>query len=167
MRAEAAPTVRLLNAVNGACSAVVVAPGYALTALHCEQAFEPKVDGHPVASWRKFSAKDVALVRVPGLKCPCARVAPAAQPGERIAAIGFPFGIGLSVLYGESQGDVAYEDERYLHHSAPTMPGMSGGGVFVVRAGQVWLVAITSKGAPGASALSIPADGLEPDLRGL
>lgn len=166
MRAEAAPTVRLLKGANGACSAVVIAPGYALTALHCKEAIMPKVDGHAVAEWREFSVKDVALVRVPGLVCPCAAVGAEAPAGERVAAIGFPYAVGLMVSYGESQGDVFYEDERYLHHSAPTMQGMSGGGVFALRGGRIWLVAITSKGASN-SALAVPVDGLQPNWKGM
>lgn len=164
IRAEAGPTVRLMKGANGSCSAVVVAPGLALTALHCEQAFEPKVDGHLVSEWRKFSGKDVALVVVPGLTCPCASLSTPAPAGERLAAIGFPYGIGLAVTYGESQGDVIYEGERYLHHSAPTASGMSGGGVFVLREGRTWLVAITSRAAPEASALSVPVAGLHINL---
>jgi len=166
MRAEAAPTVRLLKGANGSCSAVVVAPGYALTALHCEQAFEPKVDGHPVAEWRKFSAKDVALVKVPGLACPCAVAGSKAPAGERVSAIGYPYTIGLLLSYGESQGDVNYDDETYMHHTAITMPGMSGGGVFALRGGRVYLVAVTSKASSG-SALSVSVDGLQPELKGL
>lgn len=164
VRAEAAPTVRLMQGANGSCSAVVVAPGLAMTALHCEQAFEPKVDGHAVSRWIKFSSKDVALVTVPGLTCPCAILSTPAPAGERLAAIGFPYGIGLTVSYGESQGDVFYEGERYLHHTAPTASGMSGGGVFVVREGRTWLVAITSRAAQSASALSVPVDGLPLNL---
>lgn len=163
MRAEAAPTVRLLKGANGSCSAVVVAPGYALTALHCEQAIDPKVDGHPVTVWRKFSAKDIAVVKVPGLACPCASAGAKALAGERVSAIGFPYNIGLLLSYGESQGDVIYDDETYLLHTAATMPGMSGGGVFVIREGRVWLVAITSQAAVGA-ALSVTVDGLHPDF---
>ena len=165
MRAEAAPTVRLLEGANGSCSAVVIAPGYAFTALHCKQVIDPKVDGHPVAEWREYSAKDVAVVKVPGLTCPCAATAAKAPAGERVSAIGFPYTVGLLLSYGESQGDVIYDDETYLHHTAITMPGMSGGGVFSLRRGRVWLVAITSKASSG-STLSVSVDGLQPELKG-
>lgn len=161
VRAEAGPTVRLMAGANGSCSAVVVAPGLAMTALHCEQAFEPKVDGHAVSRWIKFSQKDAALVVVPGLTCPCATLVaePAFEAGERVAAIGFPHGVGSLISYGEAQDFVLYEGETYLHHSAPVVGGMSGGGVFVVREGRTWLLAITSRGS-GTSSLAVPASGL-------
>lgn len=159
IRAQAMPTVRPLKGPNGVCSAVVISTGYAVTALHCEEAGDAKVDGHPVAKWHKFSAKDIALVEVPGLLCPCATLGKQALVGERVAAVGFPYGVGSVVTYGEAQGDVIYKDERYMHHTAYTMPAMSGGGVFAVRNRRVVLLATTSKAAD-TSALSVTVEGV-------
>jgi len=159
MRADAAPTVRLLKGANGSCSAVAISTGVAVTALHCKEASDAKVDGHPVAKWIEFSTKDIAVVEVPGLLCPCATLGKKAPAGERVAALGFPYGVGLSMRYGWVEGDITYQDEVYLHHTAYTDPGMSGGGVFTVRKGRVVLVAITSRSA-GSSALSVTVEGV-------
>ena len=164
LREQAAPTVRILKGDSGNCSAVVVAPGYAFTARHCKDIVSSKVDGHPIAEWREFSSKDLAIVKVPGLLCPCAVASSPPLAGERVSAIGFPYGIGLTLTYGEAQGDVFYENERYAHHTAFTMPGMSGGGIFTLRGGRVILVAITSRSA-GSSTLSVAVDGLYPRVR--
>jgi hypothetical protein len=159
IRSDAVPTVRLLKGANGSCSAVVIATGYAVTALHCKEAVDGKVDGHPIAKWTEFSTKDIAVVEVPGLICPCATPGKKALAGERVAALGFPYGVGLSTRYGWTDGDITYQDEVYAHHTAFTDPGMSGGGVFTVRKGRVVLVAITSKNA-GNSALSVTVEGV-------
>ena len=170
MRAEAIPTVRLVTAsMAGSCSAVVVAPGYALSAQHCSVLPGMKVDGHAVAKISAFSTKDVILLDVPGLECPCAPVAMTdAAPGERVAAVGFPYGMGPLMTYGESQGNVYFEGEQYVLHTAGTSPGMSGGGVFVIRGGRVFLAAITSRSSDaGLVALSVNAAGLAPQLEDL
>lgn len=170
MRAEAIPTVRIVtSSAEGGCSAVVVAPGYALSAQHCKGLPNMKVDGHAVAKIREYSSKDIVLLEVPGLGCPCASIAPTdAAPGERVAAVGFPYGIGPHMTYGESQGNVLFEGEQYLLHTAGTSPGMSGGGVFGIREGRVVLVAITSRSATGGlAALSVNVSGLSPQLRGI
>jgi len=158
-RAEAVPTVRILKGDNGSCSAVVIATGYAVTALHCKEAGDAKVDGHSIAKWREFSTKDIAVVEVPGLLCPCATLGKKAQIGERVAAVGFAYGLGTLLSYGEAQGDLVYKDEVYLNHNAFTEPGMSGGGVFALREGRAVLVAVTSRAA-GSSALSVTVEGV-------
>lgn len=156
---DAAPTVRKLLGDYGACSVVVVAPGFALTAQHCQSVgpiADAVVDGHSVAAVRTYSKKDVMLLSVPGLVCPCAQIgtAPAAQ-GEDVASIGYPMALDRAVAIGMSQGQTIADKQAYTMHTAYSGPGMSGGGLFVQRDGVPQLVAITSRGVEGVFVLSV------------
>jgi len=169
MRTEALPTVRLMKGRNGACSAVVVAPGYALTAKHCNAIVSPVVDGNPVQTTRDYGDKDVMLLTVPGLKCPCATVDTAPYvPGEAVASIGYPSALGPLIALGHMQGMVTNSDGvAFLMHTAYSGSGMSGGGLFVLRGGRVLLAALTSAGTDGVMTFSTDVTGLAPQLKGL
>jgi hypothetical protein len=164
MTFHAAPTVRPMVGSSGSCSAVVVAPGLALTAQHCKAVGDDMtVGGHAVASTRVYSKKDVMLLSVPGLVCPCATLGDApAVVGEDVASIGYPMAIGQVVAIGLGQGHVIYNNEVYTLHTAYSGPGMSGGGLFVQRDGKAQLVALTSRGREGVFTMAVDVSWMQP-----
>lgn len=169
MRAEAAPTVRLMRGANGSCSAVAVAPGYVLTARHCNNMADAKIDGHPIGKVREFSQKDVMVVEVPGLKCPCAKVAvDAPAAGTPVASIGFPFAVIKIISLGYMQGEAFMDDgESFITHTALTGPGGSGGGTFFLVNGYPVLFALTKGGKEGVFVVAVDVTGLTPQMKGL
>src|SRR5262245_8466481 len=92
----AAATVRQMN-MDGknACSAVAIKPDLAIGARHCisNGVKVIKIDGLVVTKSDVFLGSDAAYFRVPGLQCPCAKVAKLGQEvyGIKIIAIGFPY----------------------------------------------------------------------------
>lgn len=138
------------------CSAVVVAPGVALTAAHCsidEPSFLVQ-DGAPraIAKWDVAPGRDVAMIAVPGLRCPCAPLAPASAvvTGADVFMLGFPFGGPQAITYGwvvgrlVVNGYTGIDTGNYILIRGQVRPGNSGGGAFVVIDGRAYLIGIVS-----------------------
>lgn len=146
------------------CSAVVVAPGVALTAGHCLQR-NLQVDGRKVESVKlPVDGKDIAVLRVPGLKCPC--VARGVRPvkGDQVIAVGFPVdregnrvvspvarvtAVGPLQSVAPSFPDSPHAAEHYIVTDAAIIDhGDSGGGLFAMQQGQWKVIGINAIGIP-------------------
>ena len=158
--ADARAATRLVDSdVAGAkCSAVVIAPGTALTAKHCVDSIpKMRVDGKEVVGAVSHLSQDIARLTVPGLACPCVEVgAMAPQKDETVISVGWLFGDLLITSRGEYLGVFVSPDDKqpYGIFMGNVGPGMSGGGVFrVFVTGEVRLVGILSamgqNGFPG------------------
>lgn len=150
---EARSVVHLLLGPSGSsCSAVAIAPGKALTAKHCAGMDGWTVNGLEVALAYLHPVEDVAELDVPGLECPCAVVS-ARRPAmdEHLVAVGYPFGQFLLASLGDYQGTTEHQGGRFGIATVHANPGMSGGGVFLVEGGNVFLVGILSGMAPTGS----------------
>lgn len=136
--------VVLLEAENGSCSGVVVAPQVVLSAKHCEVLINPQINGVPAFAGRKSPTTDLMLFQG-AVDCPCA---PLAEIGpeldEAVLVVGFPFWHNVGVQFateGRYQGttppgvDSPYVGDYAI--SAHASPGNSGGGVYV-RRGREW-----------------------------
>lgn len=149
-------TVRpIARGLQTMCSAVVVAPGRALTAQHCIMDGEAThVDGLPITGAKYADGQDLALIEAPGLACPCAVVDKRLPPKDATArVIGFPRGVKEQLdvrVYGTGDMSIAFgpnwpdSGTRHLFTSPGIRPGYSGGGTFVQRNGKWKLVAINS-----------------------
>lgn len=134
-REDAVATVHKMHDPTNSCSAVMIAPERALTARHCMTMDAPVVTingvDYPVSHAYGNPALDLALLVIPDAPCPCAKPAPVAvKSGEKVMVIGYPYGIGRVVTYGEMQERVVIGDVVYVMITAPARPGNSGGGVF-------------------------------------
>jgi len=153
--AEARAATRLLTSatVANTCSAVVTAPGVALTAKHCTVLPDILVDGLAATVARQHPIEDVAELSVPGLGCPCAPVG-AIRPmlDETLLGVGYLYGSIPVTARGDYLGQVASpEGEHYGFATINVGPGMSGGGVFrVFITGEIQLVGIISGMTPQA-----------------
>ena len=169
------PFVRSLHADRGIfCSAVVIAPGLALTAEHCAAAAPAALRaGGPTATviGRGDDRVDIALLAFPAAEaaCPCVRLAAReADVDETVYVVGYPFGIAQVLTVGASQG--VHDNERLpygrrLVTTASVNPGNSGGGVFVLRDGEFQLVGILV-GAAGSLSFAMPLADIRPLLEG-
>lgn len=162
--------VRLMT-VEGehACSAVVIAPNVALTAGHCLRPDdEMRVDGKLVTVVKFPAGKDIAVLRVPGLACPCVSFGVKPQKGDQIIAVGYP---------GDREGErevsavarvkdvtelnnvwplpeplpAKVGDDEYIFSDPVIRPGYSGGAAFSMQDGEWRVVGINaiSIGQPG------------------
>lgn len=158
--ADARAATRLMTSdVSGAkCSAVVIAPGVALTAKHCVDSIpEMKVDGKAVVGSVSHLTQDISRLTVPGLDCPCVDVSTVApQRDETVIVVGWLYGDMLITSRGEYGGVFTNPDDKqgYGIYMGLVGHGMSGGGVFrVFVTGEVRLVGILSamgqNGFPG------------------
>ena len=158
-RDAVAATVHRMHEEGRSCSAVMIAPERALTAAHCLNMDAPvlTIEGYDYVIVEGYAAtpRDVAILIVPGAPCPCVRVADTPiGVGDFVAVGGYPYGVALSVTYGEMQARVVLPEDgqEYLMISALGAPGNSGGGVFN-EYGE--LIGITSKGAQGVFLLAV------------
>lgn len=160
---------------NAYGSAVLIAPNYLLTAGHVVVATAtPDVVANvkdrngrkvPFTVIKHEPKYDLALIYAEGLQCPCAPISKKEiELDEEVVSIGFPIppvtggrqtaiigtyqGIGLSELPKGEEGP-------RLHHSAHSVPGVSGGGVFVVENGKWVLQGINDKVASFTFAFSM------------
>jgi hypothetical protein len=150
------------------CSAVVIAPGYALTARHCLSA-GMSVDGIVVdaVTLPAVTTKDIALLHAPGLRCPCATLGGRPAIGTRVVAVGFPHTLkgeqriseSANVTYIGSPVTLAPWLAPYalvvnsvfiFTNKAILASGDSGGGLFAVQGGRWVLVGINAIGLPAA-----------------
>ena len=155
------------------CSAVVVAPGRAVTAAHCapHAAF---VEDVAVSIVTVMRTQDIAVLTVPGLECPCAPMefTPPAK-GEKVVVIGrrqYTTAVRMTkpgrVVGTGLHRDVFPREPRigdtwpvFLTNTwtwftpALTENGDSGGGTFAVRKDGLHYVAVNSVGVnrPGQS----------------
>lgn len=189
---EAVATVWKFSNELGSCSAVAVAPGIAMTALHCaplvstgvlSKNFQDKtykVKGmvaHP-------DGKDNIAISVPGLPCPCATITEQMpKRGDETYLVGHPLGGPLVLLNGTAQELYHYSPdlkdqmeglvpETYWAITPAAIPGMSGGGAFVLRRvvdnegfveWHAFLFGVTSRG--GAALSLISTFGREPTAK--
>ena len=136
--------------ISISCSAVVVAPGKALTAAHCsiitDMVLKRGDKLYPVISFTPDpTGRDLAFLEVNGLECPCAfRVSFPAEIDEPAIVVGYPHGIGQVLTYGLIQGRFKnpFTNEEYLITTAQVAPGNSGGPLFVVRGNYPYLVGV-------------------------
>ena len=155
-----------LVAPTGGCSAVVLRPGLAATAAHCVDSFIStgvlaEVTAHQngnrlgVREWTRGPG-DLAFAHVPSLVCPCAVLLDSdLVPDETTLLTGFPFGLMRVTTTGGYQGMLTRNGEPHLVSTAPGAPGMSGGGLFVVRGGKARLAGVLSMVTTSGS-LSFP-----------
>lgn len=135
------------------CSAVVIGRNIAYTAKHCLDIPDLHVDGKPMVSYSAYPNKDLAVVTVPGLACPCVSTAvKGANRGDTVYAVGFPLGNPKVTTRGEAQQHITHDGQEYLVAVLPALPGMSGGGVFSA-AGR--LLGVVSASAAGVLTLIV------------
>jgi trypsin-like peptidase len=162
-------TVRAISDVDGNkfCSAVVVAPGAAMTARHCLKR-GMRVDGIPAAYVTVAAPenRDIGVAYVPGLACPCAALGKRPAIGDQVVAVGFPEGGERRVTASAAvklidsplklapwimSGAEAWIGSVYILTDAPiTKNGDSGGGLFAVQDGTWKLIGINGIGVPAA-----------------
>ena len=162
---EALQTVRAITVPEGMtgaasiCSAVVIAPGYAMTARHCTK-IGMHVDGLP-ATYAIVAAgvdADIGLVHAPGLACPCAALGARPAVGESLTIVGFPSGgerrsvgpakVRLIGSLSDVLPDMTYPGVFIISDTAVLMYGDSGGGAFANRESRWELIGINSVGLP-------------------
>lgn len=179
-KAKARETVYLLKASNpeilSACSVVAIAPNRAFSARHCSLVQEPVVvlkDGTKLPIQRTFvdPERDLALFVVPGLKCPCAQISQVEViQDEQVISVGYPMGLAQVVQDGFFQNRVVMEEIGYnyelLQSALNGIPGMSGGGLFVIRDGNPYLVGIMVAMWPGTN-ISFSVEVKEDSIYGL
>lgn len=138
----------------GTGTGVVLAPGYVLTARHV---VEGKGTFNYAGTDYKNQTKavivklsdeehvDLALLYVPGAKCPCIQLADS-SPGvdTPVIHVGFPlYGLVKSQFLnrGYVQG-YAGRDNHQMVTNVPVAPGSSGGGIFIETASGYKLVGV-------------------------
>lgn len=139
----------LPHRVVGSGSAVMVAPGYALTAAHVV----PLTDEYKMViqtNLRQVAAipvkidrtKDLALLAV-DLKCPCApKATKLPSIDEQVVNVGFPL-YGIYRIQLATQGTIQGFYSNAVVTTAATAPGGSGGGLFAKEGDAYRLVGIT------------------------
>lgn len=138
---------KMLDA-GGSCSAVMIAPGRAMTAKHCTDMPAPKliVNGREYVVTEAYSRSDadIAVLIVPGAPCPCAPMgARPVQQDEPVTAVGYPFGAIQVLVSGPVQGRALIEGQEYIISTVRVAPGMSGGGVFNFKGELVGIISAT------------------------
>lgn len=133
------------------CSATMIGPQVLLTAAHCVigdrevfklgqrtiYANKQKVDQDHDLAWFKVEG-DEQFAYVP--------VAPhGLELDENVVACGYPLSLAQICTTGRSQGPPRHaEYSHYTVTTAPVAPGNSGGGLFVFRGGEWFLVGVCS-----------------------
>lgn len=151
--AQARASVRLWTDGAGSCSVVVVAPGRAYTAAHCELLVaEGLIDGKRVLSFERIGQTDAAKLIVPGLACPCVPLA-SEQPslGDPAFGVGYPLGVMRVLVWGRVQERLIVPDPiaaTFVPASFPCAPGCSGGGVFNKDGRLVGVISAILNGMP-------------------
>lgn len=162
--AQPADTVRVVSNAESdkVCSAVVIAPGFALTARHCLST-GMAVDGIVVDHVRLANsvAVDIAVLAVPALACPCAELGGRPAHGTRVVAIGYPGRLegerrttevatvnyigSILVIAPWYSASHPYSTAQFIFtNRAIIEPGDSGGGLFAWQNGRWLLVGINA-----------------------
>jgi S1-C subfamily serine protease len=160
------------------CSAVVISPGVALTAGHCLRR-PMEVDGIKVTTVvAHANTTDVAVLRVPGLKCPCVALGVRPAKGDQVLAVGFPGDRDgervispvarvkfVGALRGSEfgfLGDMPDMDDPYIVTDAAIVTnGDSGGALLAMQGGEWKVVGITAIGIPEGPCLPFVGCGKE------
>jgi len=152
IRAVVAKIVSANELDKASCSAVVIAPDTAITANHCGGISDPILileDGTKlrITTGMRYApyTDDVAVITVPGLKCPCVPIATEqVRLDEPVLVGGYPMGLAKFVTHGTVQGRIPSPSSmvEYILTDAKVAPGNSGGGMFVVRDGKLELIGI-------------------------
>jgi S1-C subfamily serine protease len=138
---------------TGTCSGVMVAPATVLTAAHCvpNDIKVIKVKGLAVEQAVSNSEADIAILTVPGLKCPCASVATQRpRVDTELVAIGYPMRMAEYLTEGRLMGNIIDPQAPDLvraHFMATSIPlafGNSGGPVFARIDGKWQVVGVVS-----------------------
>ena len=137
--ADPRESIYRLGGPTGTGTGVMVAPGFMVTAAHVVESGDMMVDtGRGVTDMEVIYAdqfNDLAVLKVE-LDCPCATLAEA-QPviTSAVMAVGFPIGLPHRVF---TMGFIQAVDtaDGTILHTANTVGGMSGGGLFN-RAGRL------------------------------
>ena len=146
--AKARATVVMLRGPTGNGSGVVLAPGVIVTAKHVATTGDLCVvtgsECTPATLAWASDVDDIAVMRA-DVVCPCASKIAAPKIDEKVLVIGYPYGNELNaqvLTRGEYQGGATVEGFEYELTTASAASGNSGGGVFVVRDGEVYLVGV-------------------------
>lgn len=157
--ATARASVRMWTDGAGSCSVVVVAPGRAYTAAHCEGLVpEGLIDGKRVVSFERIGQTDAAKLLVPGLACPCVPLA-SEQPNldDRVFGVGYPHGVMRVLVWGRVQERILVpEAAGFVPASFGCAPGCSGGGVFNKDGRLVGVISAILNGMPMTLYTPIP-----------
>jgi S1-C subfamily serine protease len=148
------------------CSSVAVAPGVALTASHCDIGAPASVEQNganlPIKSWaHDILGRDLAVIEVPGLQCPCVPLGNAAddlRTGNPVVVIGFPWGGEQKTTHGVvgTYQLICYGPDECLMQwtaDASSRPGNSGGPVLVIVDSKAWLIGILVGGTPAGTSV--------------
>lgn len=177
-RAIAESSVFRLFAIDGdgnataTCSAVLISPNTMLTAAHCKSAAEVVDDNgvhRKVTSWEILKgAPDTMVIRVEGMHClpphACVPVLSKAEVkmDERVRIVGYPYGVGMASYPARTiewttivvrNGVTGPDGDVFLLVGSimPVHGGQSGGGVFVVQDGIVYLIGVVTGGSNAAN----------------
>lgn len=157
--------IKLYNNGNwiGSGSGVVIKPEYIITDAHVVNApaqvkIVLKDNTEVQAQVVKIDVtQDLALLRVEGLKCPCAKIATKdPEVHERMLAIGYPYATMIGGIQigneGNFQGFIRPDQvppetgtatTRKVLSSTNIAPGMSGGGMFLKQDDEFVVIALT------------------------
>ena len=124
--------------VSGSGSAVMVAPGLALTVAHVAGNKKLYILGKQVTTVKIDEERDIALVSV-ALDCPCAPIGSMPNLDDKVVAVGWPLGAVEFATEGRVQG----WDRFRIWSNSPIAPGNSGGGLFAFQMGQWKLIGLT------------------------
>jgi S1-C subfamily serine protease len=142
------------NSIMGSCSGVLIKEHILLTAAHCNAPYI-KVAGKAAILIKIDEQKDLLLLRVEAL-CPCVPVADGQVfTGDSVITVGYPFGniLGFTsvltkgVVQGVVQNSTYPEIEGHMLMVLPVAPGNSGGGIFKVFNGKLYVISVCSRGA--------------------
>jgi S1-C subfamily serine protease len=158
--------VRAISDSDGSkfCSSVVIAPGVALTAKHCVAA-DLRVDSRKVSKIvMPADYKDIAVLHVPGLVCPCVPLGVRPAKGDQVLAVGFPVDrngertvspvariryVGALKEEFGILGDFPQALEDYIITDAAIIThGYSGGALLAMQGGEWKVVGINAVGVP-------------------
>ena len=139
-----------IDGMMGSCSGVMVAPQRMLTAAHCLNLMDLKVDGKDALVLKQNSYNDLALLQV-ALDCPCVPLSE--TQFTDVTVVGFPMGLVKLIVDGtyisvlQSDNPMVLEYNGFAVYRANIEGGFSGGGVFQFKDGKWYLVGIVSAGS--------------------
>lgn len=160
----AAVTARVENPDGSRGSAVQVGPRHLVTAAHVVVLLNRVIEKETAVVFSDGSRTiarivaidvniDLALLELDKDRAPHAVVLDTAPVAHEIAiATGYPFGQPDATI---NEGRIiALDQSERLRTSTPLVPGMSGGGIFVIRNGHVALVSIGQQSYPDYTVVS-------------
>lgn len=117
---------------------------------------------HPATAQASNVARDLCLIRVPGLDgLPVAMASTASlQPGQPLLGLGYSGGLGLQFGQGELVSLHRFDDSRVIRSGNFFTSGASGGGLFDAQGRLVGMLTFRLRGGQ-SHYFSIPADWIE------